>query len=119
MSGSQDIKPRLEDDLVAPTPQNTPLTTGVLTSRPAGLGKPHVEDVAEDEEEDGEDVSGANPASLLASVSRNFCSFGIKFLPSTNRIISACLFCCLVPSPVMAGFFCFPAKLWVAYAPPS
>lgn len=70
MSESQDIKQtRPEDDLAAPTPQNTPLTTGVLTNRPAGLGKPHVEDVAEDEEEDGEDVTGANPASLLASVS--------------------------------------------------
>lgn len=70
MTESQDIKPRPEDDLVAPTPQNTPLNTQVLANRPAGLGKPQVEDVAEDEDEDeGEDVSGVNPASLLASVS--------------------------------------------------
>jgi hypothetical protein len=66
MSESQDIKGRPEDDLAAPTPQNTPLTTSVLTNRPADLGKPHVEDVAEDDEED----EPANPASLLASVSR-------------------------------------------------
>lgn len=70
MSESQDIKPRAEDDLIAPTPQNTPLNTQVLANRPAGLGKPQVEDVAEDEDEDdAEDVSGVNPASLLASVS--------------------------------------------------
>lgn len=69
MSESQDIKPRAEDSLVAPTPQNTPLPNQVLASRPAGQGKPQVEDVAEGDEDDGEDVSGMNPASLLASVS--------------------------------------------------
>lgn len=71
MSQSQDIKPRQEESsIVAPTPQNTPLATQVLANRPAGLGKPQVEDVAEDEEDDeGEDVTGVNPASLLASVS--------------------------------------------------
>lgn len=70
MSGSQDIKStRPEDSLVAPTPQNTPLNTNVLANRPAGLGQPRVEDVAEDDEEDGEDVTDANPASLLANVS--------------------------------------------------
>ncbi|GMK59121.1 hypothetical protein CspeluHIS016_0701360 [Cutaneotrichosporon spelunceum] len=67
MSESQDIKPRLEDDLIAPTPQNTPLTTHVPTSRPAGAGKPQVEDVAEGDEDEGEDVTSMNPASLLAS----------------------------------------------------
>ncbi|WOO82498.1 Putative nucleosome assembly protein [Vanrija pseudolonga] len=69
MSQSQDIKPRQEESsIVAPTPQNTPLATQVLANRPAGLGKPQVEDVAEDEEDDeGEDVTGVNPASLLAS----------------------------------------------------
>jgi hypothetical protein len=67
MSESQDIKPRVEDDLVAPTPQNTPLNTHVPTSRPAQ--KPKVEDVAEGDEDEGEDVSSMNPASLLASVS--------------------------------------------------
>jgi nucleosome assembly protein 1-like 1 len=65
MSESQDIKPRVEDDLVAPTPQNTPLNTHVPTSRPAQ--KPKVEDVAEGDEDEGEDVSSMNPASLLAS----------------------------------------------------
>lgn len=69
MSESQDIKPRAEDDLVAPTPQNTPLNTAVLANRPAGLGKPGVEDVAEGDEDEGEDVTSMNPASLLASVS--------------------------------------------------
>lgn len=67
MSESQDIIGRPEDSLAAPTPQNTPLNTTVLTSRPAAIAKPHVEDVAEDDEEDEE--VGANPASLLANVS--------------------------------------------------
>ncbi|BEI81969.1 hypothetical protein CcaverHIS002_0211290 [Cutaneotrichosporon cavernicola] len=66
MSESQDIKPRMEDDLIAPTPQNTPLTTHVPTSRPAGAGKPKVEDVAEGDE-DEDDVTSMNPASLLAN----------------------------------------------------
>ena len=75
MSQSQDIKPPHPGAsvTVAPTPQNTPLDNAVLTSRPADLGKPTVEDIGEGEEEgDGEDVSAMNPASLLARVSRSF-----------------------------------------------
>ncbi|WVQ68212.1 uncharacterized protein L199_006419 [Kwoniella botswanensis] len=71
MSQSQDIQGRTDPSLdVAPTPQNTPLDTGVLQNRPANLGQPTVETLAEGEESDGdddaEDVGGANPASLLA-----------------------------------------------------
>ncbi|WVR07412.1 hypothetical protein IAU60_004453 [Kwoniella sp. DSM 27419] len=69
MSQSQNIQGRADSSLdVAPTPQNTPLETGVLQSRPANMGQPTVETLAEGEEseEDGEDVGGANPASLLA-----------------------------------------------------
>lgn len=65
MSQNQDIQQRNEGG-VAPTPQNTPLNTTVLSSRPAGMGKPTVEDVEENEDEEGEDVGGMNPASLLA-----------------------------------------------------
>lgn len=67
MSQNQDIQQRNEGG-VAPTPQNTPLNTTVLSSRPAGMGKPTVEDVEENEDEEGEDVGGMNPASLLAQV---------------------------------------------------
>lgn len=68
MSQSQQIN-RPDSVDVAPTPQNTPLDTQVLANRPANLGKPQVEDIGEGEEEDDqEDVSGANPASLLAKV---------------------------------------------------
>ncbi|OCF37814.1 nucleosome assembly protein 1-like 1 [Kwoniella heveanensis CBS 569] len=69
MSQSQNIQGRTDPSLdVAPTPQNTPLDTGVLQNRPANIGQPTVETLAEGEEseEDGEDVGGANPASLLA-----------------------------------------------------
>ncbi|KAK8854886.1 hypothetical protein IAR55_003625 [Kwoniella newhampshirensis] len=69
MSQSQNIQGRTEPSLdVAPTPQNTPLDTGVLTNRPANLGQPTVETLAEGEESEGdeEDVGGMNPASLLA-----------------------------------------------------
>ncbi len=71
MSHSQNIQARDGSSDVAPTPQNTPLDTTVLASRPANLGKPQVEDIGEGEEDDdgGEDVSGMNPASLLAKVS--------------------------------------------------
>ncbi|KAK1927014.1 putative nucleosome assembly protein I [Papiliotrema laurentii] len=66
MSQSQQIN-RPDSLDVAPTPQNTPLDTQVLANRPANLGKPQVEDIGEGEEEDeSEDVGGANPASLLA-----------------------------------------------------
>ena len=69
MSQSQQIN-RSESIDVAPTPQNTPLDNQVLANRPANLGKPQVEDIGEGEEEDeSEDLSGANPASLLAKVS--------------------------------------------------
>ena len=71
MSQSQNIQNRT-DTTIAPTPQNTPLNTTSLSSRPAGLAQPQVEDIgeAEDEEGDdgGEDVGGINPASLLARV---------------------------------------------------
>lgn len=73
MSESQDIFLRPEDSLAAPTPQNTPLNTTVLTSRPAAIAKPHVEDVAEDDEEEDDNI-GANPASLLANVSAPSCA---------------------------------------------
>ncbi|WVQ81950.1 hypothetical protein IAT38_004077 [Cryptococcus sp. DSM 104549] len=69
MSQNQDIQ-RADSTLdVAPTPQNTPLETGVLQNRPANLGQPTVETLAEGEEsegDDGEDVGEVNPASLLA-----------------------------------------------------
>lgn len=70
MSQSQDIQ-RADSHLdVAPTPQNTPLETGVLQNRPANLGQPTVETLQEGEEsEEDEEVGGANPASLLAQVS--------------------------------------------------
>lgn len=72
MSSSQDIKGRDHSSDPAPTPQNTPLDTAVLANRPANMGKPTVEDVAEgDDEDDADDVPGMNPASLLANVS--FC----------------------------------------------
>ena len=72
MSQSQKIQGRDASSDVAPTPQNTPLDTAVLANRPANTGKPQVEDIGEGEEDgDGaEDVSGINPASLLAQVSR-------------------------------------------------
>jgi nucleosome assembly protein 1-like 1 len=66
MSQNQNITSRENLD-VAPTPQNTPLDTAVLANRPANLGRPQVEDIGEGEDED-EDVSGMNPASLLAQV---------------------------------------------------
>ncbi|ORX38628.1 hypothetical protein BD324DRAFT_574360, partial [Kockovaella imperatae] len=68
MSQSQQINRPASSTDVAPTPQNTPLDTTVLSNRPANLGRPQVEDIGENEEEDGaeEDVSGVNPASLLA-----------------------------------------------------
>jgi len=72
MAHSQNITTRDGSSDVAPTPQNTPLDNAVLASRPANLGKPQVEDIGEGEEDDeggGEDVSGVNPASLLAKVS--------------------------------------------------
>jgi nucleosome assembly protein 1-like 1 len=54
MSSSQDIKGRDHSSDPAPTPQNTPLDTAVLANRPANMGKPTVEDVAEgDDEDDG------------------------------------------------------------------
>lgn len=87
MSESQDIKPREEDDLVAPTPQNTPLNTQVLANRPAGLGKPQVEDVAEGDEDEGEDVTSMNPASLLASVSLHR-HLAVTTLPFAQRTIA-------------------------------
>lgn len=96
MSESQDIKPRAEDSLVAPTPQNTPLNTQVLANRPAGQGKPQVEDVAEDDEDDGEDVSGMNPASLLANVSY----LALPLAPSS-------------PSPAMCSEIC-AQMFWVS-----
>ena len=72
MSQSQEIQGRGDSNLdVAPTPQNTPLDTGVLQNRPANLGQPTVETLAEGDDEDddqGEDVSSMNPASLLAKV---------------------------------------------------
>ena len=68
MSQNQDIQGRESLD-VAPTPQNTPLDTAVLANRPANLGRPQVEDIGEGEDEDeGEDVGGMNPASLLDQV---------------------------------------------------
>lgn len=68
MSQNQNIQSRENLD-VAPTPQNTPLDTAVLANRPANLGRPQVEDIGEGEDEDeGEDVGGMNPASLLAQV---------------------------------------------------
>ena len=71
MSQSQKIQGRDASSDVAPTPQNTPLDTAVLANRPANTGKPQVEDIGEGEEDGdgGEDVSGMNPASLLAQVS--------------------------------------------------
>lgn len=72
MSSSQNIAARDHSSDPAPTPQNTPLDTKVLASRPADVGKPKVEDIGEDEDEE-EDVSGFNPASLLAQVS-NVCN---------------------------------------------
>lgn len=70
MSSSQDIKGRDHSSDPAPTPQNTPLDTTVLSSRPANLGKPTVEDIGEgDDEDDGDDAPAMNPASLLANVS--------------------------------------------------
>ena len=70
MSQSQQINRPDHSTDVAPTPQNTPLDTTVLANRPANLGKPQVEDIGENEEEEGEeDVTGLNPASLLAKVS--------------------------------------------------
>ena len=71
MSQSKQIN-RPEQSIVAPTPQNTPLDNPVFANRPANLGKPQVEDIGENDEEDdddGEDLAGANPASLLAKVS--------------------------------------------------
>jgi nucleosome assembly protein 1-like 1 len=70
MSQNQNIQPRQNEGGIAPTPQNTPLNTNVLASRPAGMGKPQVEDIGENEDEgdDGEDVGAVNPASLLAQV---------------------------------------------------
>ena len=70
MSQSQQInRPDASLD-VAPTPQNTPLDTAVLANRPANIGKPKVEDIGENDEEEGEeDVGAMNPASLLAKVS--------------------------------------------------
>ncbi|CAD6578077.1 MAG: hypothetical protein TREMPRED_002096 [Tremellales sp. Tagirdzhanova-0007] len=66
MSHSQNITARDESSDVAPTPQNTPLDTAVLANRPANLGKPHVEDIGEGEEDD--DATGReNAASLLAN----------------------------------------------------
>ncbi len=85
MSQNQNIQPRQDGGGVAPTPQNTPLDKTVLSSRPAGMGKPKVEDVEEDEEE-GEDVGGMNPASLLAQVSD--CH---KVLMMAGRLSSSCL----------------------------
>jgi hypothetical protein len=70
MTQNQNIQSRESLD-VAPTPQNTPLDTAVLANRPANLGRPQVEDIGEGEDEDeGEDVGGMNPASLLAQVCR-------------------------------------------------
>lgn len=73
MSQSQDIQ-RADSHLdVAPTPQNTPLETGVLQNRPANLGQPSVETLQEGEESEEDEEAGggggANPASLLAQVS--------------------------------------------------
>ena len=72
MSQSQQINRPDHSSDVAPTPQNTPLDTAVLANRPANIGKPQVEDIGEGEEDSGDDdadLSGANPASLLAKVS--------------------------------------------------
>ncbi|ODN92780.1 nucleosome assembly protein 1-like 1 [Cryptococcus wingfieldii CBS 7118] len=68
MSQNKDIQRQDTTLDVAPTPQNTPLETGVLQNRPANLGQPSVETLAEGEEsESDEEEGGANPASLLAS----------------------------------------------------
>ena len=77
MSHSQNITARDESSDVAPTPQNTPLDTAVLANRPATLGKPHVEDIGEGEEDD-EVTGGENTASLLANV-------------SSNRLVASCV----------------------------
>ena len=73
MSQSQNIAPRADASLgVAPTPQNTPLDTAVLSNRPATIGKTTMEEIGEgegDDDEDAEDAVPMNPASLLASVS--------------------------------------------------
>ncbi|RSH88594.1 hypothetical protein EHS25_002821 [Saitozyma podzolica] len=71
MSSGQNIQARDHSSDPAPTPQNTPLDTAVLANRPANIGRPKVEDVAEGEDEDddedgAEDVGAMNPASLLA-----------------------------------------------------
>jgi nucleosome assembly protein 1-like 1 len=76
MSSGQNIQARDHSSDPAPTPQNTPLDTAVLANRPANIGRPKVEDVAEGEDEDddedgAEDVGAMNPASLLAKVSRS------------------------------------------------
>lgn len=72
MSQSQQINRPDHSTDVAPTPQNTPLDNQVLQNRPANMGKPTVADIGEGEDEDdaddGEDVGGLNPASLLAKV---------------------------------------------------
>jgi len=78
MSQNQNITSRENLD-VAPTPQNTPLDTAVLANRPANLGRPQVEHIGEGEDED-EDVSGMNPASLLAQV-------GLFLYPQTCYIV--------------------------------
>ncbi|WVQ74795.1 hypothetical protein IAR50_004401 [Cryptococcus sp. DSM 104548] len=70
MSQNQDIQRQDTTLDVAPTPQNTPLETGVLQNRPANLGQPSVETLAEGEESESDEeegTGGANPASLLAS----------------------------------------------------
>ncbi|WVN90194.1 uncharacterized protein L203_105430 [Cryptococcus depauperatus CBS 7841] len=67
MSQSQEIHRQDTTLDVAPTPQNTPLETGVLQNRPGNLGQPTVETLQEGSESEEDDITAnANPASLLA-----------------------------------------------------
>jgi hypothetical protein len=66
---AQNIEPRKDTIAAAATPANTPLNVAPI-SRGVGLPKPSVATVEEDDDdEDGEDLEGGNPASMLARVS--------------------------------------------------